>query len=388
MISTAGDGERDGERAGAVLGRLILVDDSPLIRDLIGEQLEQGGWEVRRAGGGKEALALVRDWPADTVVCDLHMPDMAGFDVIHEIRRIDQTLPVVVLSGDDDLTAVLGAVRLGAFDYVIKQSDDLGALEAAIARAVAHGRLARENLRLTAALERANAELAAHVHELRTQHALLEQARTRSDALLRNILPGAVAERLMRGEQVIADGFDQCTVLFADLVGFVQLASERAPIAVVQLLDDIVSRFDHLVECHGLEKIKTMGDAYMAAAGLPTPRADHAQAAAEMALDMLTVIEAVRSQSAVALQVRIGIHSGPVVAGIIGTKKFSYDVWGDTVNVASRMQSSSVPGRIQISEATHRLLGDRYAVEARGPTAVKGKGQVQTWFLLARVTPG
>lgn len=375
------------ERNGAFLGRLILVDDSPLIRDVIGDQLEQSGWEVRRAGGGKEALALVHAWPPDTVVCDLHMPEMAGLDVIHEIRRIDGTLPVVVLSGDDDLAVVLSAVRLGAFDYVIKDGDDIGALEAAIARAVAHGRLARENLRLTAALEQANRELAAHVHELREQHGLLEQARARSDALLRNILPGPVAERLMRAEQVIADGFDESTVLFADIVGFMRLAAERAPIEVVELLDQIVSGFDHLVERHGLEKIKTMGDAYMAAAGLPTPRADHAHIAAEMALDMLQVIEAVRMQRSVELEVRIGLHSGPVVAGIIGTKKFSYDVWGDTVNVASRMQSSSVPGRIQISEATYRLLGDRYVVEARGPIAVKGKGQVQTWFLLARATP-
>ncbi|HWN70049.1 MAG TPA: adenylate/guanylate cyclase domain-containing protein, partial [Haliangium sp.] len=191
---------------------------------------------------------------------------------------------------------------------------------------------------------------------------------------------------LMREEQVIADGFDESTVLFADIVGFVGLAAERAPIEVVELLDEIVSGFDHLVERHGLEKIKTMGDAYMAAAGLPTPRADHARIAAEMALDMMQVIEAVRVQGAVDLQVRIGLHSGPVVAGIIGTKKFSYDVWGDTVNVASRMQSSSAPGRIQISEATHRLLGDGYVVEARGPITVKGKGQVQTWFLLGRTT--
>jgi adenylate cyclase len=392
------------ERDGALSGRLILVDDSRLIRDVIGAELEQSGWEVRRASSGKEALALVRAWTPDTVVCDLHLPDMAGLEVIEEIGRIDRTLPVVVLSGDDDLTAVLSAVRLGAFDYVIKQGDDRGALEAAIARAVAHGRLARENLRLTAALEQANRELAAHVHVLREQHVLLEQARARSDALLRNILPGPVAERLMREEEVIADGFDACTVLFADIVGFVGLAAERTPIEVVELLDEIVSGFDHLVERHGLEKIKTMGDAYMAAAGLPAPRADHAHIAAEMALDMLQVIEAVREPRAVALEVRIGLHSGPVVAGIIGTKKFSYDVWGDTVNVASRMQSSSLPGRIQVSEATYRLLGagraggaggagaagaagagaERYVMEARGPIAVKGRGTVNTWFLLGR----
>jgi adenylate cyclase len=375
-------------RGRASLGRLLLVDDSPLVRDAIGRRLESSGWEVRRAGGGKEALALVRAWPPDTVVCDLHMPDMAGLDVLHELQRIDRTLPVVVLSGDHDLEAVLSAVRLGAFDYVLKRSDELETLDTAIARAVAHGRLARENVRLTEALERANRELEARVQELHEQHEMLEQSRARSDALLRNILPGPVAERLMHQEQVIADGFDQCTVLFADIVGFTRLAAGRSPIAVVKLLDEIVSGFDRLVERHGLEKIKTMGDAYMAAAGLPTPRADHAQIAAEMALDMLDVIAGVRVQGESSLDARIGLHSGPVVAGVIGTKKFSYDVWGDTVNLASRMESSSMAGRIQISEATYRLLGDHYVMEARGPVAVKGKGAVSTWFLVGRAGGG
>lgn len=350
---------------------------------MLAEELEGRGWDVRRAGGGQEALALIQTWMPDTVVCDLHMPGMAGLEVLHELRRIDPTLPVVMLSGDDALDAVLGAVRRGAFDYVIKHGDDFAALEAAIDRAVAHGRLARENVHLTEALERANRELEAHVRELRAQHEMLAQARARSDALLRNILPGPIAERLMRAE-VIADGFEQVTVLFADIVGFTRLAAGHVPLDVVKLLDQIVSGFDRLIEQHGMEKIKTMGDAYMAAAGLPTPCADHATRAADMALDMLQFVATVRAELAISLDVRIGLHSGPVVAGIIGTKKFSYDVWGDTVNVASRMESSSVPGRIQISEVTYGLLGDRYLVEARGPIAVKGKGPVSTWFLLGR----
>lgn len=363
---------------------MILVDDSPLIRDMIAEELEGKGWEVRRAAGGQEALDLIHAWMPDTVVCDLHMPGMAGLEVIHEIRRIDRTLPVVILSGDDHLDAVLSAVRRGAFDYVLKHGHDFDALLAAIERAVAHGRLVRENQRLTEALERANRELEAHVHELRAQHEMLAQARARSDALLRNILPGPIAERLMRAEQVIADGFEQVTVLFADIVGFTRLAAGHVPLDVVKLLDRIVSGYDRLIEQHGMEKIKTMGDAYMAAAGLPTPCADHAQRAADMALDMVQFVATVRAERGLPLDVRIGIHSGPVVAGVIGTKKFSYDVWGDTVNVASRMESSSEPGRIQISEATHGLLGDGYLVEARGPIAVKGKGPVSTWFLLGR----
>lgn len=365
---------------------MILVDDSSLVRDAIGAQLDALGWEVRSVAGGEAALAMARVWMPDAVVCDLHMPGMAGLEVIRELRRIDRNLPVVILSNDDELTAVLGAVRRGAFDYVIKHDHDSRALEAALERAVAHARLARENLRLTQELERANTELEARVRELHEQHGLLEQARARSDALLRNILPDPIAERLMRQSRAIADGFDEVTVLFADIVGFTRLAAGHTPLEIVVLLNEIISRFDELTERHGLEKIKTMGDAYMAAAGLPVPRADHAEAAADMALDMLRVVEAAREGAWSSLEVRIGLHSGPVVAGVIGTKKFSYDVWGDTVNVASRMEASSVPGRVQVTDETRRRLAGKFALEPRGPIAVKGKGQIHTWFLLARAS--
>ncbi len=363
---------------------MILVDDSPIVRDVIGEQLGEDGWEVRCASGGLEALDLVRAWPPDVLVCDLHMPDMGGFEVLRAVHKIDRTIPVVVLSGDDDLGAVLQAVRQGAFDYVVKQGDELGALEASIERAVAHGRLARENQRLTRALGQANRALEDRVRELRDQHRLLAEEQERSALLLRNILPDAVASRLLVEGQRVADGFTEVTVLFADLVGFTRLAAMRTPIEVVDILNEIVSRFDGLVAHHGLEKIKTIGDAYMAAAGLPTPRSDHAVAAAHMALDMLQVVHDWRAGSGIHLGLRIGMHSGPVVAGVIGTKKFSYDVWGDTVNLASRMESSSEPGRIQVTEETRRYLLEEFALEERGLVDIKGKGLLQTWFVVGR----
>lgn len=358
-----------------------MIDDSPLILDLLGEQLESSGWQVRLATGGSEALAIIRDWPPEAVVCDLHMPEMAGLEVMRRIRALDPTLPVVVLSGDDDLSVVLGAVRQGAFDYVVKDGLDIRPLQAAIERAVAHARLARENLRLTGALQQANEELEARVRELDEKHRLLEQAQAQSEALLRNILPEAIVARLKEDDQVIADGFGEVTVLFADIVGFTRLAAERSPIDTVALLNEVFSRFDHLVEQYGLEKIKTIGDAYMAAAGLPLPRPDHARAAANMALDMLRVITELQANIDAPVGVRIGMHSGPVVAGVIGTKKFIYDIWGDTVNVASRMEASGIPGRVQLTDETCVHLAHGYELEERGIIEVKGKGTIRTWFL-------
>ena len=361
--------------------RVVLVDDSWLILELIGEQLQEAGWQVRLATRGSEALTIIRAWPPDAVVCDLHMPEMEGLEVMRRIHTSDPTLPVVVLSGDADLSAVLGAVRQGAFDYVLKDGADIRPLQAALGRAAMHARLARENLRLTGALQQANDELETRVRELDEKHRLLEQAQAQSEALLRNILPDVVVARLKEDDQVIADGFAEATVLFADIVGFTRLAADRTPIAMVELLNEIFSRFDHLVEQYGLEKIKTIGDAYMAASGLPVPRPDHAEAAASLALDMLRVIAELRTQIGEPVGVRIGMHSGPVVAGVIGTKKFIYDVWGDTVNVASRMEACGVPGRIQVTDQTRVRLEHLYMLEERGLIEVKGKGRIRTWFL-------
>jgi class 3 adenylate cyclase len=213
---------------------------------------------------------------------------------------------------------------------------------------------------------------------------LLRAEQERSEGLLLNVLPAPIAERLKRGEAVIADGFPEVTVLFADLVDFTSRSAEASPERVVRLLDDLFSAFDRLAERHGLEKIKTIGDAYMAVGGLPDPRPDHAQAVAEMALDLREEVARHRDPAGRPLALRIGIDSGPVVAGVIGRRKFSYDLWGDTVNVASRMESTGVAGCIQVTEQTYRRLRDGYRFERRGPIQVKGKGELVTWFLLGR----
>jgi class 3 adenylate cyclase len=219
---------------------------------------------------------------------------------------------------------------------------------------------------------------------LDAEHRLLLAERERSERLLLNVLPAPIADRLKQGEGVIADGFPEVTVFFADLVDFTRRSQSTTPDRVVQVLDDLFSALDELAERHGLEKIKTVGDAYMAVGGLPQPRPDHAEAVADMALAVREEVARHLDPGGRPLQVRIGIDTGPVVAGVIGRRKFSYDLWGDTVNTASRMESNGVPGCIQVTDRTYRRLRDGYRFERRGPVQVKGKGELVTWFLVAR----
>jgi adenylate cyclase len=207
----------------------------------------------------------------------------------------------------------------------------------------------------------------------------------RSEALLTNVLPAAIAERLKSHTgQVIADRYEEASILFADMAGFTAGASQTSPANLVKHLNDVFTAFDQLVERHGLEKIKTTGDNYMVVSGVPVPRPDHAAAVVRLGIDMLDTAGRMQAPGGRGVSIRIGIASGPVVAGIVGTKKFFYDVWGDAVNVASRMESTGVPGRIQISSETYTRLNDQFEFESRGPIDVKGKGRMTTWLLSGR----
>ena len=212
----------------------------------------------------------------------------------------------------------------------------------------------------------------------------LDAAHARSEALLRSILPDEIAERLKDGTVRIADDLPAVSVVFADLTDFSPMASMATPAQVVDFLDEVFSAFDDIAARHGMEKIKTIGDAYMAVAGAPAPMDDHAAAAAELALDVLAAAGDLRHPDGSPIGVRVGISSGQAVAGVIGTTKFSYDLWGDTVNLASRMESHGTPGRIQVSAATAALLADRYVLEERGEIDVKGLGTLPTWYLTGR----
>jgi class 3 adenylate cyclase len=213
---------------------------------------------------------------------------------------------------------------------------------------------------------------------------LLEQEREKSERLLRNVLPEAIADRLKERPETVADNFDDVTVLFADLVDFTPLTARLSAADTVRLLNEVFSCFDALAEKHRLEKIKTIGDAYMVVGGLPEPREDHAEAVMAMAIDMQRETARFRSEAGEPLALRIGISTGPVVAGVIGTKKFAYDLWGDTVNLASRMETHGVPGGIQITLATYERLRDRYSFTARPLHHVKGKGELTAYVLDAQ----
>jgi adenylate cyclase len=224
--------------------------------------------------------------------------------------------------------------------------------------------------------------LAAFANQRNAALRALRAEQARSEALLENVLPASIAQQLKAASRTIADDFESASILFADVVDFTPLARRLAPAEVVGILDQLFSHFDTLVERHGLEKIKTIGDCYMAAAGVPDPRPDHARRAALLALDMQGAVATSAVAGRLGLELRIGINSGPVVAGVIGTKRFLYDLWGDAVNTASRMEAQGAPGEIQITHSTYELLKDEFVCRRRGTIEVKGQGRMETWYLV------
>ena len=277
-------------------------------------------------------------------------------------------LPVLVITAQPDHK--LRALKAGAKDFVAKPFD-----------------LAEVLIRVYNMLE----VRLLHV-ETKKLYAQVVAEQQLSERLLRNVLPHSIAERLKGRPEVTADGFAEmiadsfaeATVLFADIVDFTKFAAGVSAEALVDVLNDIFTRFDRIADHRGLEKIKTIGDAYMVAAGLPVPVADHASRAAHMAFDMIEAIDCLNAQRRCRLKVRIGIDSGAVVAGVIGNRKFLYDLWGDVVNTASRMESHGVAGRIHVTGATRQRLGEPFMLENRGAILVKGKGEMHTWFLNSR----
>jgi adenylate cyclase len=345
-------------------GKILVVDDNASNRDLLVRRLTREGHRASEAESGRRALEILAVEEVDLVLLDLVMPDMNGLAVLEWLKADERLreIPVIMISGLQETDGVIRCIEAGAEDYLPKPFNPV------LLRA-----------RIDACLERKR------WHD-RERHYLarLETEKERSEALLRSILPGRIIGRLNDGEVVIADRVEDVTILFCDLVGFTGFASHMAPIRLVDNLNRIFSAFDSLTRDLGVEKIKTIGDAYMAAAGLPEPRPDHAEAAAELAFGMLEALDRFNDGGETAFRVRIGMHTGPVVAGIIGTHRFIYDVWGDTVNVASRLEAYGSPGRIHVSERTRRVLEHRYEFELRGNINIRGKGRMPTAFLVAR----
>ena len=347
-------GETDLTDPNAVASHILVVDDNAANRDLLARRLVREGYRVSAAESGASALALTAAESFDLVLLDLMMPGMSGFEVLCRLKADPGTrhIPVIMISALDELDSTVRCIEAGAEDYLPKPFNPV------LLRA-----------RIGACLEKKRL-----LDELRAE-------KEHSEALLLNILPRTIVERMRRGETVIADRIAAATILFADVVDFTSLAARFSPEETVALLGDIFSRFDGLTARHGLEKIKTTGDGYMVAGGLPEERTDHAAAVAEMALAMLDAVATAGRVVGEPLKLRIGLNTGALIAGVLGTHKFVYDVWGDTVNTAKRMESYGLPGRVHVSAATRQALGDAFRFEPRGLLDVKGKGSMETYFV-------
>ncbi len=340
---------------------ILVVDDTETNIDLIVEFLGDR-YDIMVALDGPSALELVEEYPPDMILLDVMMPGMDGFEVCDILKQNIKTrnIPVVMVTALNDVKDRVKALEVGADDFLNKPVDP----SELIARV-------KSSLEVKALRDKEMAYLR-----------MIEEEKAKSDALLHNVLPFSIAERLKHGERLIADDHSEATILFLDIVGFTSLSSKTVASDLVQFLSGIFDKIDGLTEKHGLEKIKTIGDAYMIAAGLPEYREDQTQIAANFSLEVLEAVKNHKDNLADSLQIRIGIHTGPVTAGVIGKKRFHYDLWGDAVNTASRMESHGDPGKIHVTEAVYRKLKDSFVFEDRGMITVKGKGQMHTYFLI------
>ncbi len=354
---------------------VLLVDDQPVIGEAVRRMLESEEDIVfHYCQNPTQALSLAKEISPTVILQDLVMPEINGLLLVRFLKAKDsivRDVPLIVLSSKEEPIVKSKAFSLGANDYLVKLPDRLELIARIRYHSNAYINLLQRN--------EAYQKMQDYLCKLE-----LEQQRYRN--LLLNILPEKIVERLEQGQKTIADSFQEVSVLFADIVGFTELSSRVSPIELVGMMNVIFSGFDEIVSRYELEKIKTIGDAYMVVSGLPTTRPDHAEAIAKMALEMQAAIETISEARNEKLSIRIGIHSGPVVAGIIGTRKFLYDLWGDTVNTASRMESHGIPDRIHITEETYQLLKNKFHFESRGEIDVKGKGKMHTYFLLDRIS--
>jgi class 3 adenylate cyclase len=336
--------------ATAASSRILIVEDTPANILSLSATLKEKGYQLSVATNGRQALDVLARVRPDLILLDVMMPEMDGFETCRRIKQSPDCgqIPVIFLTAKTDTADIVKGFELGAVDYVGKPFN-------------AHELLARVNTHLT-----------------------MDRLRRENERLLLNVLPAAIAARLKSGADSIADHFSEVSVLFADIVDFTVLSGGMSPKPLVALLDDLFTHFDELAHRHGVEKIKTIGDCYMAVCGVPDKRPDHAVALADLALEMIQSMTTFNQSRGRSLRIRLGLNAGPVVAGVIGRSKFIYDLWGDTVNTASRMESTGLPDRVQVTEAMQQALAAQFDLEARGEVEVKGKGRLRTWFLLGR----
>lgn len=323
---------------------ILCVDDTPANLSLLSGLLKET-YTIKVATSGAKALELLAKSKPDLILLDIMMPEMDGYETCRRIKAspLWKDLPVIFLTAKTESADIVLGFEVGAVDYVGKPFNS-------------HELLARVNT-----------------------HLMIAKLNKENSRLLLNIIPAAIAEQLKKNPGIIAERFDDVSVLFADIVGFTPLSAHLTPQELISLLNQVFSLFDSLVEQEGLEKIKTIGDAYLVAGGLPDPQPDHLERMVRLALAMQSELKHLSDEQQLGiksngLQLRIGIHVGSVVAGVIGMRKFSYDIWGDTVNIASRIESHGIVDRVQVSEAVYERIKDCYSCEPRGNIELKGKG--------------
>lgn len=334
--------------------RILVVDDIEENLKVLSETLIEEGFYPLQAKSGERAIQIAKKARPDLILLDIKMPEMDGFETIARLKADPETasIPVIFISALNQIEDKVKGFRQGAVDYVSKPFQK----EEVIARVGTH-------LRLRAALK------------------AVEEEREKSDKLLRNILPERVADELKETGRNTPQYFPEATMLFSDLVDFTAKSRTIGPEPLLAELDELFSAFDRIMREHDCERIKTIGDAYFAVSGIPTPASDHAERMVKAAIDMIAWLKERNKTAAVRWEMRVGIHSGCAIAGIVGLEKYVYDVFGDSVNTAKRMESSSEPMRVNVSESTAGLVGHLIALEARGGVEVKGKGLMPMFFV-------
>lgn len=351
--------------------RVLVVDDQALIGTSVQRMLAgQADMEVQFRRDATSAVQAAISFGPTVILQDLVMPDVAGAEMVRRFRALPETahVPVIVLSAVEEPAVKAELLAGGAADYLVKLPDPI---ELA-ARVRMHSECMRDSWNATPPSPRSS-------RPTPTWPGNGSGPKGSCTSSCR-----AIAERLKSGPQVIADVHADVTVLFADMSGFTELTSRCSPREIVELLDEIFARFDELAATHGIEKIKTIGDAWMAVAGIPEPRPDHVEAMADLALELVRAFDELATCRQLPTRLRIGLHTGPVVAGVIGRDRYAYDLWGDTVNLASRMESHGEPGRVHLTATTAARLGEAFEIVDRGEIVVKGKGPVRTAFLVSR----